>query len=141
MFNVKTNNEMPKSYLDFDLDKKTRSFSENLKKFYKIFVLEPFGLMRGEADLSFLDALNEQEKEIIKEFLRKNINKKNQWFIETLGKLKDDKAIPYLYEILKTESQYNVQLYVSRVIWQINGDTTYFEYLEKLPEVESETTR
>jgi hypothetical protein len=91
-----------------------------------------YGLARGEVDTSFFATMTDEEKGIAKQLIRNNLKLRQAHLFRASGKLKDEQALPILYEQLDCNTDLSWLLSIGQAIWKINGDKIYLDLLRKL---------
>jgi len=124
-----------------DIDPEKENFSESFKDFFHNHFIDMKGLSRREIDTSFYSQMTIDEKEIAKRLIRQNLDLRYVHLIEATGKLKDELALPILYEQLKNTSDLSRQLIIGQAIWRINNDIVYRDLLRMLQESPNHITK
>lgn len=124
--------EFKKSPYQIDIDPNFEGFSPAFKSFYHNHFENSIGLFRDDVDTSFFKTMSEEEKEIAKRLIRNNLNLRQAHLFRAAGELKDEDALPVLYEQLNNNSDLSWLLSIGQAIWMINGDKVYLEHLRKL---------
>ena len=76
--------------------------------------------------------MTDEEKTLAKRLVRNNLKLRQVHLFQAAGELKDEQALPVLYEQLKSNSDLSWLLIIGQAIWKINGDKIYIELLRKL---------
>jgi len=71
-------------------------------------------------------------KDIAKRLIRHNLKLRQAHLFRAAGELKDEQALPILYEQLNKNTDLSWLLSIGQAIWKINGDKIYLELLRKL---------
>jgi HEAT repeat protein len=122
---------METSY-QIDIDPNSEQFSQAFKEFYHNHFVNSYGLARREVDTSFFKTMTEEEKDIAKRLIRNNLKLRQAHLFRAAGELKDEEALPILYELLNNNTDLSWMLSIGQAIWKINGDKMYLELLRKL---------
>jgi hypothetical protein len=122
---------METSY-QIDIDPNSEQFSQAFKEFYHNHFVNSYGLARREVDTSFFVTMTDEEKEIAKRLIRNNLKLRQAHLFRAAGELKDEQALPILYEQLNNNIDLSWLLSIGQAIWKINGDKIYLELLRKL---------
>jgi HEAT repeat protein len=91
-----------------------------------------YGLARREVDTSFFKTMTDEEKELAKRLIRDNLKLRQAHLFRAAGELKDQQALPILYEQFNSNTDLSWLLSIGQAIWRINGDRIYLELLRKL---------
>jgi len=124
-----------------DIDPSSDSFSKAFKDFYYNHFVNAYGLSRNEVDTYFFDSMTENEKEIAKRLIRQNLKLRQSHLFKATGVLKDEEALPILYDQLNNNTDLSWLLVIGQAIWRINGDDVYPKLLRQLSEHSSDTMR
>ena len=124
-----------------DIDPNSGSFSNAFKDFYHNHFVNAYGLSRNEIDTYFFNSMSENEKDIAKSLIRQNLKLRQSHLFRAAGILKDEKALPILYDQLEENSDLSWLLVIGQAIWRINGDKIYPKLLRQLKEHSSDTLR
>jgi hypothetical protein len=116
-----------------DIDPTSQHFSPPFKDFFYHHFVNPTGLIHNDVDTSFFTTMPDGEKEIAKRLIRDNLKVRHPHLFKAAGKLKDESALPILYEQFNANADYSWHLTIGQAIWRINGDNMYVELLRKLP--------
>ena len=108
-----------------DIDPNSDSLSKTFKDFYQNHFVNAYGLSRNEVDIYFFDSMSENEKEIAKRLIRQNLKLRQSHLFKAAGILKDEEALPILYNQLKNNTDLSWLLVIGQAIWRINGDEIY----------------
>lgn len=122
---------METSY-QIDIDPDSKQFSQAFKDFYYHHFVNSYGLARREVDTSFFQSMTDEEKNTAKQLIRDNLKLRQAQLFQAAGELKDEEALPVLYEQLKANTDLSWLLSIGQAIWKINGDKVYLELLRKL---------
>jgi hypothetical protein len=124
-----------------DIDPNSASLSKTFKDFYQNHFVNAYGLSRNEVDTYFFDSMPENEKEIAKRLIRQNLKLRQSHLFKAAGILKDEEALPILYDQLNNNTDLSWLLVIGQAIWRINGDELYPKLLRQLKEHSSDTMR
>ena len=76
--------------------------------------------------------MTDEEKELAKRLIRDNLKLRQAHLFRAAGELKDQQALPILYEQFNSNIDLSWLLSIGQAIWRINGDRIYLELLKKL---------
>jgi len=124
-----------------DIDPSSDSLSKAFEDFYQNHFVYAYGLSRNEVDTYFFDSMPENEKEIAKRLIRQNLKLRQSHLFKAAGILKDEEALPILYDQLNTNTDLSWLLAIGQAIWRINGDEIYSKLLRQLKKHSSDTMR
>tara|TARA_R110002073_G_scaffold333356_1_gene520729 strand:- start:742 stop:1443 length:702 start_codon:yes stop_codon:yes gene_type:complete len=124
-----------------DIDPSSDSLSQAFKDFYQNHFVNAYGLSRNEVDTYFFDSMSENENEIAKRLIRQNLKLRQSHLFKAAGILKDEEALPILYDQLNNNTDLSWLLVIGQAIWRINGDDIYLKLLRRLKEHSSDTMR
>jgi HEAT repeat protein len=122
---------METSY-QIDIDPTSEQFSQAFKEFYHNHFINSYGLARREVDTSFFKTMADEEKQLAKRLIRENLKLRQAHLFRAAGELKDEQALPILYEQFNSNTDLSWLLSIGQAIWRINGDKIYLELLRKL---------
>ncbi|RZK01780.1 MAG: hypothetical protein EOO46_19260 [Flavobacterium sp.] len=131
---------METSY-QIDIDPNSEQFSQAFKDFYHNHFVNNYGLARREVDTSFFVTMTDKEKEIAKQLIRNNLKLRQTHLFRAVGELKDEQALPILYDQLNSNTDLSWLLSIGQAIWRINGDKLYLKLLRKLQQHPSGTMK
>ena len=83
----------------------------------------------------------ENEKQIAKRLIRQNLKLRQSHLFKAAGILKDEEALPILYDQLNANTDLSWLLVIGQAIWKINGDEIYSKLLRQLKKHSSDTMR
>jgi hypothetical protein len=105
--------------------------SPALAKFLSNWFGDTYAITHGELDLSFLDDLTTEERELAREMVRRNLKLKYTHIIEGVSALHDISAVPILRAMFNEESDESRQLTIAGVLWKLAKDPVFIECLER----------
>lgn len=121
------------SEFNISVDAENKEYSKDFKDFYRHHFVDSYSLSRGEAELSFFRKMTPTEVEIAKQLIRQNLASRIVHIIEAAGHLRDERALPALYDLKqKCKDELSRLLIIQQAIWRINGDTDYYDMLVDL---------
>ena len=85
---------------NIDIDLNSSDYSKAFNEFYSAHFINSFALTRGDIDTSFFNEMTNAEKEIAKRLIRQNLKLRQTHLFTASGQLKDNEALPILYEQL-----------------------------------------
>lgn len=88
-------------------------------------------LTHGELDLTFLEDLTAEERELAREMVRRNLKLKYTHIIEGVSALHDVSAVPILQAMFNEESDRSRQLTIAGALWKLVKDSVFIECLER----------
>jgi HEAT repeat protein len=109
-----------------------RTSSEAFKKFLYYWFADTRQLTRDGVEVSFLDDLTLEERELAKDLLRRNLKLRQTHIIEGTALLGDLEAVPLLRDLLAQQSSLSWQLTISGVLWKLVGDPAFPEFLHRM---------
>lgn len=119
---------------DYDIPEKliSGSHSEAFSQFMYHWFENSWGLTRGEVSLKFLKLLTDQEREIAKNLLRRNLPLKYTHIIEGIVALEDTESVLVLSEMLAREKDLSRQLVLAGALWKLSKNSVFVEYLHRM---------
>lgn len=100
-------------------------------KFLSSWFGDTYALTRGELDLTFLEDLTAEERELAREMVRLNLELKYTHIIEGVSALHDVAAAPILRAMFNEESDESRRLTIAGVLWKLVKDPIFIECLER----------
>ena len=114
------------------IDPNAEMFSQAFKNFYQNHFVDSYGLSRREVDISFFKTMTDEEREVARRLVRYNLKLRQVHLFQAAGELKDEQALPILYEQLNNNTDLSWRLSIGQAIWKINGDEMYLQLLRNL---------
>jgi HEAT repeat protein len=109
-----------------------RPHSRAFEQFLQTWFGNSYPLTRGEVDLSFLNDLTSEEREVAKDLLRRNLKLRYSHVIEGVAALDDSDSIPILKMMLAGEPNASRQLTIIGALWKLNKDVAFVDYLNRM---------
>jgi hypothetical protein len=100
-------------------------------KFLSSWFGDTYTLTHGELDLTFLEGLTTEERELAREMVRRNLKLKYTHIIEGVSALHDTAAVPILRNMFNEESDEDRRLTIAGALWKLVKDPIFIECLER----------
>lgn len=119
----------------------SRSQSPAFSQFLHYWFVDTIGLTRREVDLTFLRDLTEEEREIARDLLRRNLKLKYTHIIEGVASLNDMTAVPILHAMLAEEEDLSRRLTIAGTLWRLAKDPVFMDCLNRMKVSDRATLR
>jgi hypothetical protein len=100
-------------------------------KFLSSWFGDTYAITHGEQDLTFLEDLTTEERELAREMIRRNLKLKQNHIIEGASALHDIAAVPTLRTMFNEESDVSRRLTIAGALWRLVKDPIFIECLER----------
>jgi hypothetical protein len=90
-----------------------------------------YAITHGELDLTFLQDLTTEERELAREMVRRNLKLKYTHIIEGVSALNDIAAVPILRAMYNEEVDESRRLTMAGALWKLVKDPIFIECLER----------
>jgi hypothetical protein len=121
-----------KTIYDIPEEVLSRSQSPAFAQFLHHWFVDTTGLTRREVDLTFLRDLTEEEREIAKDLLRRNLRLNYTHIIQGVAALNDVAAVPVLRGMLAEENDLSRKLIIAGTLWRLVGNPVFVDCLNRM---------
>lgn len=100
-------------------------------KFLSNWFGDTYAITHGELDLTFLEDLTTDERELAREMVRRNLKLGYTHIVEGVSALRDIEAVPTLRAMFDKETDESRRLTIAGVLWKLARDPVFLECLER----------
>ena len=99
--------------------------------FLRSWFADTTALTHGELDITFLKELTDEELDLAREMIRRNLRVKHDHIIEGAAALRDPAAVPILSRMLSEERNWSRKLVIAGALWKIAQDSEFIVHLKE----------
>jgi len=105
--------------------------SPAFRKFLSKWFYDTYAVTHGELDLTFLEDLTAEERQVARELIRRNLKTRHNHIIEGASALRDIEAVPTLKAMYDQEPDESRRLTIAGALWKLSKDPVFIECLER----------
>jgi hypothetical protein len=100
-------------------------------KFLRKWFYDTYAVTHGELDLSFLEDLTSEERDLASQLIRRNLKSRHTHIIEGASALRDIAAVPILKTMFEQEPDESRRLTIAGALWKLSKDPVFVNCLER----------